>query len=117
MENYANQPAEPEAAPAPAPAACPVLVARLRVAPWALVEPQSMEAYALLGLAHWRVGSKAITAAFRQEALKCHPDKVAAEAKGAATEKMQRLNAAREMLVDDRRRTQYHLTGTLPWAG
>jgi curved DNA-binding protein CbpA len=76
-----------------------------------------MEAYALLGLAHWRVGSKAITAAFRQEALKCHPDKVAAEAKGAATEKMQRLNAAREMLVDDRRRTQYHLTGTLPWAG
>ncbi|OAL54807.1 hypothetical protein IQ07DRAFT_665220 [Pyrenochaeta sp. DS3sAY3a] len=121
LENYTDQSAAPEAvpeaAPAPAPAARPILVARLRVAPWAVVEPQSMEAYSLLGLAHWRVGSKAITAAYRQEALKCHPDKVAAEAKGAATEKMQRLNAAKEMFMDDRKRHQYHLTGTLPWSG
>lgn len=107
----------PEVAPAAPPAPRLVLVARLPVARWFLVEPKNMEAYALLGLKDWRVGSKAVTAAYRQEALKCHPDKASGEAKGAATKKMQWLNAAREILTDNKRRYHYHLTGTLPWSG
>tara|TARA_R110002003_G_scaffold79_6_gene7047 strand:+ start:7730 stop:7957 length:228 start_codon:yes stop_codon:yes gene_type:complete len=71
--------------------------------------------YELLGLERWGVNRAEILAAWRQAALEAHPDHFPQEEREAATLKMQKLNAAKEVLLDRQRRRRYHLTGALPW--
>ena len=80
-----------------------------------LPAPRSMALYNLLGLDDWKVGAAEVRAAWRRVALDSHPDRVAEEERGSATLRMQRLNDAKDVLSDNRRRHQYHMDGKLPW--
>lgn len=74
-----------------------------------------MELYTLLGLQEWRVDKEEIRAAYRRAALEQHPDHATSEGRGEATLKMQQLNAARDLLLNERTRRQYHIDGKVPW--
>ncbi|KAF2027128.1 DnaJ-domain-containing protein [Setomelanomma holmii] len=106
-------PAGPPPLPPPAPRIHPFNVAtRARSFP----PPLNMVLYELLGLKRWRVSKAEIVAAFKQAALHAHPDHCREEEREQATEKMQKINAAKEVLSDRQKRREYHLTGALPWA-
>jgi hypothetical protein len=49
-----------------------------------------------------------IRAAYRRRAAEWHPDRQPPEKKAEAVERMVQLNAARDLLLDPRRRIQYH---------
>ena len=78
--------------------------------------PRSMALYNLLGLDNWTASTEDIVVAWRRLALDIHPDRVAEEERAAATLKMQRLNAAKELLADHRRRRRYRADGSVPWS-
>lgn len=80
-----------------------------------LTKPRNMALYELLELEDWNAKEKDIRAAWRSVAVIVHPDRVGEEDKEDATLKMQHLNAAKELLLDARRRRQYHANGVLPW--
>ena len=72
--------------------------------------------YNLLELDDWKVGVEVVKAAYKKVAVKNHPDKVPNCERGEATERMQRINAAKEVLLDPTRRMAYDRAGKLPWA-
>jgi curved DNA-binding protein CbpA len=79
-----------------------------------LPEPVNTTLYVILGLADWNVTAAEIRSAWRQAALLYHPDHHSEADQVVATTEMQKLNAAKEVLLDARRRRQYHVTGELP---
>ncbi len=72
--------------------------------------------YAVLGISP-NAAPDEIRAAYRHLAAACHPDTQPQERKTWATEQMVRLNAARDLLLNTRRRVHYHRehTDTLRW--
>lgn len=72
--------------------------------------PTSIDPYAILGIDKDATSSQ-ITSAYRKAALKCHPDKVAAEDKDTAHAKFQEVAFAYAILSDERRRKRYDTTG------
>ncbi|KAF1850318.1 uncharacterized protein K460DRAFT_382072 [Cucurbitaria berberidis CBS 394.84] len=80
-----------------------------------LIPPKSMALYNLLKLDDWKASAEEVRVAWRKEALASHPDRVTEEDRGYATLKMQQLNAAKDLLSDNKRRRRYHVDGKLPW--
>ncbi|RMZ68322.1 hypothetical protein GMOD_00009930 [Pyrenophora seminiperda CCB06] len=83
-----------------------------------LPEPLSMAAYHVLELSNWEVSPEVIRVAYRIVALAAHPDRARTEEeKEEKTRVMQRVNAAREVLVGGgpARRRRYHRDGV--WGG
>ncbi|KAJ8110774.1 hypothetical protein OPT61_g6463 [Boeremia exigua] len=80
-----------------------------------LPPPLDMILYNTLELDDWRVTEEEIKAAYKKVARDNHPDKVAKEQRDDATQLMQTMNAAKEVLLDSKRRRAYHKTGKLPW--
>ncbi|CBX96156.1 hypothetical protein IAQ61_001329 [Plenodomus lingam] len=78
--------------------------------------PRSMELYSILGLSDFDVGSEEITAAYRRAAFEHHPDRANENNREEATVAMQQLNAARDLLLNEGSRRQYHIDGRVPWA-
>ncbi|USP79445.1 hypothetical protein yc1106_06719 [Curvularia clavata] len=79
--------------------------------------PVDMTLYNMLDLVDWHAAAEVIHSAYRHKARTIHPDHASTpEERLVATEAMQRLNAAKEVLLDNRARTIYHRTGVLPWA-
>lgn len=74
-----------------------------------------MVLYHLLELEDWNVGTAQINLAYRRAALRFHPDRVPVDERQEATAQMQRVNEAKEVLLDPRRRRAYHRNGRLPW--
>jgi curved DNA-binding protein CbpA len=74
-----------------------------------------MVLYNLLELQDWNAGTEQIQAAYRRAAMKYHPDRVDADRRQEANAQMQRVNAAKEVLLDARRRRAYNRSGKLPW--
>lgn len=66
----------------------------------------SFDYYGVLGVEPTASGEE-IRRAFRQQAMRWHPDKVAAEHKEAATERFKELGAAYEVLSDGAKRQEY----------
>lgn len=66
-----------------------------------------MDPYDLLDLLP-SASPREIRAAYRRKAAAWHPDRQPAEKKAEAVERMVQLNAARDLLLDTRRRSQYH---------
>jgi hypothetical protein len=66
-----------------------------------------MDPYDLLGLSP-AASPEEIRAAYRRRASEWHPDRRPAQHKAEAVERMVHLNAARDLLLDPRRRIQYH---------
>lgn len=75
-----------------------------------------MELYSILGLSDFDVGSEEITAAYRRAAFEHHPDRANENNREEATVAMQQLNAARDLLLNEGSRRQYHIDGRVPWA-
>jgi curved DNA-binding protein CbpA len=75
-----------------------------------------MTLYDLLELANWNASIGEIMAAYRDVAMRAHPDRAAEDERDAATLKMQLINGAKEVLSDHHLRRQYHVDGVLPWA-
>jgi DnaJ-class molecular chaperone len=69
----------------------------------------------MLKLKDWNVSRDAIKLAYRRVAFANHPDMVAPREKEFATLAMQQINAARDLLLDARRRHKYHRDGIVPW--
>jgi hypothetical protein len=80
-----------------------------------LSPPRDMTLYAALGINTWQATTQEIRAAHHSFALGYHPDKVAPEQREESTQLMQIANAAAEVLLDNRRRKEYHRDGRLPW--
>jgi len=75
-----------------------------------------MLAYNVLDMYSWKVSADTIKMAYKVAALSAHPDKVATpEEKERATAIMQKINAAKDMLLSNRARRQYHRDGKVPW--
>jgi curved DNA-binding protein CbpA len=74
-----------------------------------------MIVYHMLKLKDWNVGHDAIKLAYRRVAFVNHPDMVTPREKELATLAMQQVNAARDLLLDTRRRRKYHRDGIVPW--
>lgn len=66
-----------------------------------------MDPYDLLGLQP-TASPDDIRAAYRRRAAEWHPDRHPVEQKAEAMERMVQINAARDLLLDARRRIQYH---------
>ena len=66
-----------------------------------------MDPYDLLGLSP-TASPDDIRAAYRRRAAEWHPDRHPPEKKTEAVERMVQINAARDLLLDTRRRIQYH---------
>jgi hypothetical protein len=81
-----------------------------------ILPPRNLVLYDILGLRNWRASRAEIRSAWRRTALEVHPDQAAEDEQEAATQRMQRVNAAREVLLNATRRRQYHDDGVLPWA-
>ncbi|KAF2680803.1 DnaJ-domain-containing protein [Lentithecium fluviatile CBS 122367] len=75
--------------------------------------PRSMVLYDELEVKDWKACKKEIKKAVYKLALRVHPDKVST-GKAAATKKMQRILAARSVLLDAAKRRQYDRDGVLP---
>lgn len=78
--------------------------------------PQCMVLYHELELEDWKASEETIKNAFQSIAVRVHPDKVSGdeEVAAAANQKMQRVLAARNVLLDDVQRRKYHEDGVLP---
>lgn len=83
--------------------------------PRQLPPPRDMTLYAALGINTWQATTQEIRAAHHRFALEHHPDKVAPEHRQEATHLMQIANAATEVLLNSKRRKDYHKDGRLPW--
>ncbi|KAF9697773.1 hypothetical protein EKO04_004315 [Ascochyta lentis] len=113
-------PGGPWTAPPPPPAFPPIHPTRAprpRRTPSAnvLPPPKDKTLYAALNLNNWKATEAQIKNAYRKVAVEYHPDKVAEEERETATRMMQNVNAAKEVLLDAKRRKAYHLSGKLPW--
>lgn len=71
--------------------------------------------YDLLGLESWDVTVDEIKNAYRAIVVIIHPDKVPEDQREAATAEMQKVNGAKEVLLDEQLRRKYHYDGELPW--
>lgn len=80
-----------------------------------LPPPRDMALYTALDINSWKATKQEIRAAHHRFALEHHPDKVAPEQREEATHLMQIANAAAEVLLDSKRRREYHKDGRLPW--
>ncbi|KAF1347350.1 DnaJ-domain-containing protein [Lizonia empirigonia] len=80
-----------------------------------LPPPKDKTLYLALHLDDWKVTEDQIKNAYRKVAIEYHPDKVAEEERKTATQMMQNVNAAKEVLLDNKRRRAYHVDGKLPW--
>ncbi|KAJ4346219.1 hypothetical protein N0V95_005585 [Ascochyta clinopodiicola] len=80
-----------------------------------LPPPKDKTLYTALNLNNWKATEAQIKNAYRKVAVEYHPDKVAEEERDTATQMMQNVNAAKEVLLDAKRRKAYHLSGKLPW--
>lgn len=69
----------------------------------------------MLGLSNFDADSEEIRAAYRRAAFEQHPDRASEEDRGEATLRMQQLNAARDLLLNEDSRRQYHIDGQVPW--
>jgi hypothetical protein len=129
-ENYDPSPTTPPSSPVgpalgPTPTVGPpppptprarITRGRRIVGPSILPTPRNTILYDLLEIQDRNARSLQITTAYRKVAMRYHPDKVPEAQREAATEKMQRVNLAKEVLLDSLRRRQYHVSGELPWA-
>lgn len=79
-----------------------------------LPPPQDQTLYRALALDNWKATDTQIKNAYKKVALEYHPDKVAESQRETATHMMQTVNAAREVLLDHKRRRAYHISGKLP---
>ncbi|EUC27841.1 hypothetical protein COCCADRAFT_30770 [Bipolaris zeicola 26-R-13] len=80
--------------------------------------PPNTLLYTLLGLTSWRATPFTIKKSYRRMARTLHPDKASSEEERVkANAAMQRLNAARDVLVDAEKRKEYHRTGVVDWVG
>ncbi|KAF2259488.1 heat shock protein DnaJ, partial [Lojkania enalia] len=66
--------------------------------------------YDLLGVEKG-VSEEEVRAGYRRTAVRNHPDKFPEEEREKANERMMRINAARDVLVDPARRRVYDETG------
>ncbi|KAF2621636.1 DnaJ-domain-containing protein [Macroventuria anomochaeta] len=73
--------------------------------------PPTIDPYEVLGLEHEATADD-VKKAYRKMALKHHPDKAAEGEKEAANKKFQEIAFAYAILLDDRRRKRYDLTGS-----
>ncbi|KAH6629201.1 DnaJ domain-containing protein [Boeremia exigua] len=80
-----------------------------------LLPPVDMTLYNVLELENWRATEEEIKAAYKKLARNNHPDKVPEEQREDATQLMQTVNAAKEVLLDSKRRRAYHRNAKLPW--
>ena len=80
-----------------------------------LPPPKDHTLYRVLDLNDWQVTADEIKNAYKKAAVDHHPDRVAEDQRGAATHMMQIVNAAKEVLLDNKRRRVYHLSGKLPF--
>lgn len=80
-----------------------------------LPPPKDYTLYKVLELDSWEATEEQIKIAYKKVAVEYHPDKVSAEQRENATQIMQNVNAAREVLLNEKRRRAYHLNGKLPW--
>ena len=80
-----------------------------------LPPPKDHTLYRVLELDSWKATDDQIKNAYRKVAVEYHPDKVAEDQRENATRIMQNVNAAREILLNEKRRRAYHLNGKLPW--
>lgn len=129
LENYNPSPPTPPSPAGPALGPTPIVgpppppsprarISRGRrvVGPSILPTPRNTTLYDLLEIRDRNARSLQVTAAYRKVAMRDHPDKVPEAQREAATEKMQRVNLAKEVLLDPFRRRQYHISGELPFA-
>ncbi|XP_014554666.1 hypothetical protein COCVIDRAFT_17624 [Bipolaris victoriae FI3] len=108
LENYA-----PFTVPATPPTTPPTVSHPSRLPP-----PPNTLLYTLLGLTSWRATPSTIKKSYRRMARTLHPDKASSEEERVkANAAMQRLNAARDVLVDAEKREEYHRTGVVDWVG
>ena len=98
----------------PAPTPRPRQTQRPR-SPRQLPPPGDMTLYTALSINTWQATTQEIRTAHRRFALEHHPDKVAPEQREEATHLMQIANAAAEVLLNSKRRKDYHRDGRLPW--
>jgi DnaJ-class molecular chaperone len=68
-----------------------------------------------LDLNDWQVTADEIKNAYKKVAVDHHPDRATEDQRAAATHMMQIVNAAKEVLLDIKRRRAYHLSGKLPF--
>ncbi|KZM24367.1 uncharacterized protein EKO05_0010766 [Ascochyta rabiei] len=80
-----------------------------------LPPPKDKTLYTALNLDNWKATEAQIRNAYRKVAVEYHPDKAAEGERETATQMMQNVNAAKEVLLDAKRRKAYHLNGKLPW--
>jgi hypothetical protein len=102
-----STPPSPSAAPAPR-----------RQEPTAarLLPPKDKVLYTVLKLDDWQATEQEIKVAYRKIAARSHPDRASEELREGATHTMQTVNAAKEVLLDSKRRRAYHRSGKLPWS-
>lgn len=81
-----------------------------------LSPPKDKFLYAVLRLDDWQATEQEIKVAYRKIAARSHPDKASEELRDGATHIMQTVNAAKEVLLDSKRRRAYHRSGKLPWS-
>lgn len=118
--NYMTPPSTPGGpspipSPYPSPRPSTRAVRRRRAPTSTLPPPRSMTLYLVLHLDSWKATDQQIRHAYRKVAAEFHPDKVAEDARETATQIMQNINAAKEVLLDGKRRRAYHVDGKLPW--
>lgn len=82
-----------------------------------LPPPKDYTLYKILELDSWEATDDQIKNAYRKAAVEYHPDKVNEDQRANATQIMQNVNAARDILLNEKRRRAYHLNGKLPWTG
>jgi len=80
-----------------------------------LPPPKDRTLYRVLELNDWKVTADEIKIAYKRVAVDHHPDEVAEGEREAATHMMQTVNAAKEVLLNDKRRRAYHVSGKLPF--
>lgn len=105
---------QPSLSHRPAPTTRPRQTQRAR-SPRQLTPPRDMTLYTALGVNTWQATTQEIRAAHRRFALEHHPDKVAPKWREEATHLMQVANGAAEVLLNSKRRKDYHRDGRLPW--
>ncbi|OSS47232.1 hypothetical protein B5807_09868 [Epicoccum nigrum] len=81
-----------------------------------LSPPKDKVLYTVLNLDDWQATEEEIKAAYRKIAARSHPDKASKELREGATHTMQTVNAAKEVLLNSKRRRAYHCSGKLPWS-
>ena len=103
----ASIPPSPSASPAPR---------RQKPTAAKLSPPKDKLLYTVLKLDDWQATEQEIKMAYRKIAARSHPDKASEKLREGATHTMQTVNAAKEVLLDSKRRRAYHRSGKLPWS-